>query len=60
MRRFSNHKSNTGSHGCQTCHSIGTRVFDPFFTTKLHGTGLGLSIVQRIITEHHGTIAFDS
>ena len=37
-----------------------TRVFDPFFTTKPHGTGLGLSIVHSIITEHHGTIAFDS
>jgi signal transduction histidine kinase len=37
-----------------------SHIFDPFFTTKPHGTGLGLSIVQRIITEHHGTITFDS
>jgi signal transduction histidine kinase len=35
-------------------------VFDPFFTTKSHGTGLGLSIVQSIVTEHRGTIAFES
>jgi signal transduction histidine kinase len=38
------------------------KIFDPFFTTKEigQGTGLGLSIVQRIITEHGGTITVDS
>ncbi len=35
-------------------------IFDPFFTTKSNGTGLGLSIVRDIITEHNGTITFDS
>ena len=38
------------------------KIFDPFFTTKDigQGTGLGLSIVQRIITEHNGTISVES
>jgi len=35
-------------------------IFDPFFTTKSNGTGLGLSIVQSIVTEHRGTIVFES
>ncbi len=32
------------------------KIFDLYFTTKPEGTGLGLSIVQKIITEHKGTI----
>ncbi|HNW93758.1 MAG TPA: ATP-binding protein, partial [bacterium] len=36
------------------------RIFDAFFTTKTAGTGLGLAICRRIITNHHGTIAFSS
>lgn len=43
---------------------IMTRVFEPSFTTKVgglsFGLGLGLSIVQRIITEHDGTIEVTS
>ncbi|MGE5178238.1 MAG: ATP-binding protein [Bacteroidota bacterium] len=33
-----------------------TRLFSPGFTTKPHGSGLGLTIVERIVSEHHGTI----
>ncbi len=35
-------------------------IFDPFFSTKPRGTGLGLSIVHRIISDHGGTITFES
>lgn len=35
-------------------------LFEPFFTRKGAGTGLGLSITQRIVAEHHGTIAVSS
>ncbi|MEM7482624.1 MAG: ATP-binding protein [Acidobacteriota bacterium] len=36
------------------------KLFLPHFSTKGRGTGLGLSIVQRIITEHHGTIRVEA
>ena len=35
-------------------------IFDPFFSTKPRGTGLGLSIVHRIVSDHGGTITFES
>ena len=31
-------------------------LFEPFFTRRHGGTGLGLSIVQRILTDHGGSI----
>jgi nitrogen fixation/metabolism regulation signal transduction histidine kinase len=36
------------------------RVFTPYFTTKDSGTGLGLPIVERIVTDHGGSIWFNS
>jgi two-component system, NtrC family, sensor histidine kinase HydH len=35
---------------------IKNKIFDLYYTTKPEGTGLGLSIVQKIISEHKGTI----
>jgi signal transduction histidine kinase len=36
------------------------RVFAPYFTTKKHGTGLGLFVTRKLVTEHGGTVEFDS
>ncbi len=39
---------------------IQEKVTQPFYTTKEEGTGLGLSIAERIVTNHGGTISFES
>ncbi len=36
------------------------QLFQPGFTTKTHGSGLGLTIVERIVSEHQGTVTVDS
>ncbi len=36
------------------------KVFQPYFTTKNTGNGLGMMVVQRIMRDHHGSIAIDS
>jgi signal transduction histidine kinase len=38
----------------------GAPIFDAFYSTKSGGTGLGLPIVHRIVTDHGGTITFES
>jgi two-component system, NtrC family, sensor histidine kinase HydH len=36
------------------------KIFHPFYTTKEKGSGLGLAVINKIITDHHGTITVDS
>ena len=36
------------------------KMLTPYFTTKEKGTGLGLAIVTKIISDHNGTILFNS
>ena len=37
-----------------------TKMLTPYYTTKKKGTGLGLAIVTKVISDHNGTILFDS
>ena len=36
------------------------RLFQPYFTTRKHGTGLGLFVTQQLVSDHGGTVAFES
>jgi signal transduction histidine kinase len=49
--------SDNGS-GISLPHSA--RLFQPYFTTKKNGTGLGLFVTRKLVTDHGGTIDFES
>lgn len=36
------------------------RLFQPYFTTKRHGTGLGLFVTRKLVTDHGGSVEFES
>jgi signal transduction histidine kinase len=36
------------------------RLFQPYLTTKPHGTGLGLFVTHKLVTDHGGTVTFES
>ena len=52
----------TADTGSGIPDDIKDRIFEPFVTTKNpdSGTGLGLALCKRIISQHHGTIEFET
>jgi signal transduction histidine kinase len=46
--------------GCGIAEKDVPRLFQPYFTTKKHGTGLGLFVTRKLVTDHGGTVTFES
>ncbi|WP_349407330.1 PAS domain S-box protein [Pseudalkalibacillus sp. SCS-8] len=47
-------------NGCGISEDDLDKIGTPFFTTKDNGTGLGLMISKKIISNHDGTVTFES
>ena len=39
---------------------IREKIFYPLVSGREGGSGLGLTLVQNFVTQHHGTVTFDS
>jgi signal transduction histidine kinase len=46
--------------GCGIEPAAAARLFQPYYTTKKHGTGLGLFVTHRLVTDHGGSVSFES
>jgi signal transduction histidine kinase len=46
--------------GCGIDPAAAERLFQPYYTTKKHGTGLGLFVTRRMVTDHGGSVSFES
>src|SRR5581483_2767492 len=46
--------------GCGISREQAARLFQPYVTTKQHGTGLGLFVTRRLVTDHGGSVTFES
>lgn len=48
-------------NGCGIDTSVQQQIFNEFISTKgMNGTGFGLMTANRIVSEHHGNICFES
>jgi signal transduction histidine kinase len=47
-------------NGCGIAPEQAGKLFQPYFTTKKHGTGLGLFVTRGLVTDHGGSVSFES
>ncbi len=52
------YKIEVADNGKGIPEDLQTKIFNPNFTTKSTGMGLGLAIVNKIVSNHKGTITF--
>ena len=51
---------NVQDNGPGIPESLTPQLFEPFVTNRAKGTGLGLALVAKLVSDHGGTIEFDS